>query len=219
MKTTFIKQEKHGENIFSFSFKKPKGYFYIAGQFIELTLLTTNIYNKRWFTLSSSPSEDQLTITTKLQSRSDYKDYLQKLRRGDVVDISQAMGDFVLPKDSTIPILFVAGGIGITPVRSIIHWLHDIGERRTIRIIYATHNKLFIEDFRMNNTDVLLFNKSQGRISASLIKQETEFLGQNGLIYISGPEEMVEQLFKQLQELDFSSNRLVGDYFSGYEQS
>ena len=50
------------------------------------------------------------------------------------------MGDFVLPKDTTLPLVFVAGGIGVTPIRSMVKWLTDTDQKRTIHVIYAARS-------------------------------------------------------------------------------
>ena len=50
------------------------------------------------------------------------------------------MGDFVLPRDDSIPLVFIAGGIGITPFHSIIGNLKDKSEKRQIQLFYGARN-------------------------------------------------------------------------------
>ena len=113
----------------TFFFKSERPLRYVAGQFIELTLPHADPDDRgtrRWFTLSSAPSHELISITTKhAEKPSTFKQKLWSLEPGDTVDISEPMGDFVLPKDSTQPLVWIAGGLGITPFHSIVQWLQD----------------------------------------------------------------------------------------------
>ena len=146
MKVSLTKLEKVAEDIYTFWFTTPKKLNYTAGQFVELYLPHKNKDkrgDKRWFTLSSSPSEEMLAITTKFSKKdgSTFKEAMKKLKKNDKVNISFPMGDFVLPKSKSIPLLFIAGGIGSTPFRSIVKFVDDEGEKRNITMIYAANKK------------------------------------------------------------------------------
>lgn len=124
MKTTILSIDHLSDEIYSFNLAKPLGFRYIAGQFAEISLAAADDQkpgNKRWFTLSSAPSEEILTFTTKIPTtKSDYKSLLGQLKPGDEVEISHPLGDFILPKLNTIPIVCLSGGMGCTPFRSIL---------------------------------------------------------------------------------------------------
>ena len=123
-------------DVYTFWFTPNKPLDYTAGQFTELTLpheAADSRGIKRWFTLSSSPTEQLLGITTKLAEQpSSFMKSLFSLQPGDVVNFSAAMGDFVLPINKTIPLLFVVGGIGVTPLRSMMQWLKDSNQKSQI---------------------------------------------------------------------------------------
>jgi ferredoxin-NADP reductase len=194
---------------------------YTAGQFIELTIPHDNPDErgqKHWFTLSSSPTEPLPTITTKFPSEgptSTFKQALQNLKPGDAVSMSDPMGDFVLPKDKTIPLVFVAGGIGVTPMRSMIKWLHDSQETRPITLIYAVADKkqlAFQPVFDEAGIEpVFLYERLTPEKILELAPDQP---GQ--LYFISGPEPMVEALVEGLTKSGISESRLVGDYFPNY---
>src|SRR5665213_828787 len=135
-----IIHENHSKTIKSFWFEPERPLDYIAGQFIMMSIKHDHPDDRgkeHWFTVSSSPSDAPLiSITTKFSTpSSSFKTALHKLKPGEHVAISDPMGDFVLPKDRNIPLIFVAGGIGITPFHSIIKWLHDTKQSRDITLL------------------------------------------------------------------------------------
>lgn len=210
-------------DIKTFFFEKPDSFRYTAGQFIELYLPHKNADErgqKHWFTLSSSPTQPLLSITTRSAGFkcSSFKQVLFGLEPGDTVDMSEPMGDFVLPKDATIPLVFVAGGIGITPFHSIVSWLSDKGEQRTVQLLYAAHDEeelVFLELFQKYSLQLQTIVGEQ--LTAESIS--TKVGGIDGkLVFISGPEPMTEALVDQLKTLKFPSESLVTDYFPGYTE-
>ena len=231
MKARLEKIDKITDGVVSFSFSTSKILQYTAGQFIEMYLPDNTPDSrgpKRWFTLSSSPTEDLLTITTKFADKnsSDFKHHLHTLAIGDEIEISEAMGDFVLPKDATLPLIFIAGGIGVTPYRSIIKWLNDTKELRDIKVLLAANTEqdiVFADTFAEYGDKPIEivsspspgWNGEVGRLTAERI---IELVGPitNQRIYISGPEQMVEALQKGLLEHGLHESQLVGDFFPGY---
>lgn len=231
MRVTLDRIEDTAQNIKTFWFKPERSVRYLAGQFIELTLPHENADKrgiKHWFTLSSSPSEELLGITTKRAATngSTFKDTLFNLAPGTSVMMSEPMGDFVLPMDMNVPLVFVAGGIGITPMRSMIKWLHDRQEHRTIHLIYAANNLEEIAYRELFNdygapTDIILstapknWQGQTGRLDATRLLELAPNVD-NKLYFLSGPEPMVEALSKGLQEAGVDRRHIVGDYFPNY---
>lgn len=217
MKTQFIEVVQLAEDIFEFRFKKPESFVYIAGQFIELTLTHSPADargEKRWFTLSSSPTESHLSITTKKTAKSSsFKSRLFSLKKNEMVFMSEPIGDFVLPRNKHKPLLFVAAGIGITPYRSICKWLIDTKQQRNITMLYAaslsTH---FVYQDSIEKTGNVIYIES--RPTTKNILEHAARLD-NPQLYLSGPEELVEALFAELSG-HFSQSQLICDYFHNY---
>lgn len=224
--------ENSAKNIKTLWFAPEKSLDYTAGQFVEIYLPHENADDrgqKRWFTLSSSPTEELISITTKLpvERISSFKKTLLELKKGDSVLISEPMGDFVLPKDSERPLLFVAGGIGITPMRSMIKWLIDNDEKRNIVLVYGAKNEnelVFIELFENFGIkpEIVLTNSADsshgqsGPISGQLVQKLSHHTPEQ-LLYISGPEPFTEKLEKELLNAGVSKENLVLDFFPGYQ--
>lgn len=231
MEVIYDHSEKVAHNTRTFWFRAPHKPDYQAGQFIELYLPHANADNrgqKRWFTLSSSPSEDFLAVTTKYTpaKSSSFKRQLFSLAAGNVANISQPIGDFVLPKDQRVPLVFIAAGVGITPVRSMIVWLADKGERRDVHVIYCLRNRAsaaFRDIFESYGAklDLVLSRQSPSSsghsniINSSLVN-ELIHDASGKLLYISGPEQFVEKLEADIRRSGVSADQLVLDYYHGY---
>lgn len=221
MKVTFSYKKRVAKDIYSFYFKPPTPVRYTAGQFIELHIPHNNADErgtKHWFTLSSSPHEDHLTVTTKFSKpSSSFKQSLLKLSPGTELFMAESMGDFVIPKDPTIPLIFVAGGIGITPYRSMISWLDSQNEKRDITLIYAVtlKNQLaFLPLLKRYN--LKLIEHTGNSLSAGTILSLSR-PKPSSLIYLSGPEPMVETLVEQFKQSSQDMSKIVTDYFPGYK--
>ena len=233
MKATFDHVEDIAANIKTFWFKPEVPVRYIAGQFTELYLPHDNADDrgiKRWFTLSSSPTDPMVSITTKFATdrSSTFKQTLQQLKPGTELMLADPMGDFVLPKDKAIPLLFVAGGIGVTPVHSMVKYLADTNEQRDIQLLYAATNenelafKDLFESYKMRKLEYVIKAPSpnwKGETGSLTTERILEAVSnsEDMLIYLSGPEPMVETFDKELKAAGINKHRLVTDFFPGYK--
>jgi len=231
MKVVFNHSQAEAANITTFYFKPEVPVQYTAGQFIELSIPHEQPDTrgmKRWFTLSSSPTEALLSITTKIAGEhgSSFKAALQKLTSGTAVTMSTSMGDFVLPKLVQTPLIFVAGGIGITPFHSMLTWLADTKETRPIKLLYGVKSEaeiVFQSTFDKANVHATIvvgqpsaaWGGERGNLSAELILG-LEKPSEDALVYVSGPEPMVEMLHRDLHKAGLRKEQIVGDYFPGY---
>ncbi|MDB5169190.1 MAG: hypothetical protein JWO41_546 [Candidatus Saccharibacteria bacterium] len=233
MQVTFDHSAHEAANIITFYFKPERPFDYTAGQFIQLSLPHAEADErgqKHWFTLSSSPTDEFLTITTKFPLEgptSTFKQTLRGLKSGTPVDMSDPMGDFVLPKMTQTPLVFVAGGIGITPFHSILSWLASTRETRPIKLLYAVHSEdeiIFQDTFANAGVHATIvvqdptesWGGERGHISAEMIlglEKPTE----DTLVYVSGPEPMVEQIHADLKKAGLRPSQLVGDFFPNYK--
>lgn len=233
MKATFVKSVPEAANIRTFYFKPERPMRYTAGQYTELHLphkKPDDRGDKRWFTLSSPPGRDLVSITTKYAGNdksSSFKKTLFELEPGAEVEMAEPMGDFVLPKLIQTPLVFVAGGIGLTPFHSIAEWLADVGETRPIKFLYGVRNEdeiVFQDSFqKVGITPTIVVSEpsdawggERGRLSAELIL-DLEKPSEDTLVYVSGPEPMVQALAKDLHKAGLRKDQIVSDEFPNYD--
>lgn len=235
MNVTFIGREATAANIYTFHFKPEKPANFEPGQYTQIKLPhqpEDKRGHKRWFTLSSSPTEPDLTITTKMAtlSGSSFKANLMKVAVGTKLELAKPDGDFTLDKDPNKMLVFVAGGIGITPFHSIIKYLHDKNQERPIQLIYGANTP---EDFAFrelfDNTPAISQVRYVVREPAPGWDGSTGILGsktisdlagglEGKLVYLSGPEPMVEALESELHASGQDKKQIKTDFFPGYEK-
>lgn len=234
MKAALHHIHDEADNIRTFYFKPEKPVHYTAGQFAEWRLEHANPDKrgaKRWFTISSSPADEYVTITTKHASKkgSSFKKALFGMQPGEEINMSDPMGDFVLPKLIQTPLVFVAAGIGITPIHSILSWLASTKEERDIKLLYGVSNEdeiIFQETFDKAGVKPTIvvsdptpaWGGERGRLAAELILG-LEKPSEDTLIYVSGPEPMVEVLEKDLKKVGIKKSQLVLDFFPNYDSN
>lgn len=232
-KMKFVKSQPDNYNVRTFWFEPETKLDYIAGQFIELYLPHEKADDrgiKRWFTLSSSPTDELISISTKFagDKASSFKKHLFQLKPGDALKFVEPMGDFVLPKDKSIPLVFVAGGMGLTPFHSIVKYLTDVKEQRQIKVLLAFNQAkdVLFEDLFLkygSELTILISNPDdtwQGETGHLTAERILSFIGENAeksRIYVSGPEPMVESLEADLLKNGVNKNQLVLDFFPGYK--
>lgn len=212
---------EESDNIRTLYFQPERPIRHIAGQFVEITIPHSNPDDrgiKRWFTISSAPGHEHFSITTKFSDRpSSFKAKLLDLSSGDEVIVSEAMGDFVLPKNEEINLVFIAGGIGITPFHSIIQWLIETNQTRKIELIYSVNNENEVVFKNTIKQNFIKLNIRVGLPNLTVADLEKYILNiDNKQIFISGPEAMTESLVEQFRGIGITQDKLITDYFPGY---
>ena len=129
------------QDVVEFVFAPERPLAFAAGQYMEWTLAHEHADSRsvrRYFTIASSPTEPDLRLGVKFYApTSSFKKKLFSMQPGEQVIASQLSGDFTLPRDPNKKLVFIAGGIGVTPFRSMIQFLLDKGERRPITVLYS----------------------------------------------------------------------------------
>lgn len=223
-----------------FVFKPNHKFSYKPGQYMEWTLPhdgTDSRGNRRYFTLASSPTEPDIRIGVKLYKKSSsYKQALLEMTRETPIVAAQVGGDFVMPKDPKQKLVFIAGGIGVTPYRSMVKYLLDNKEVRDITMLYSARTpedfayKDVFEAARQEIGLKLIYavtgrgvnlsdgHSRHGRINGEMIKDEVPDY-QHRLFYISGTQALVSSIRNSLADLGVPSHNIKVDYFSGYSSA
>lgn len=208
------KKEVARETI-AFFFEKPKRFKFVPGQFIEIHL-NKKVYS---FSIASSPKEKELMITTRIRP-SAFKKALKKLKTGDRVKIDGSFGQFALHKNIKIPAVFLAGGIGITPFRSIIKGSLN----RKITLFYSNRknedvaflNELKeLENKNKNFKLMVIMTKLTGHINPKMIKEDVKNW-REAIYYAVGSTGFVQSMVNMLSEMKIKPEQIKTENFSGY---
>lgn len=226
-----------GNGILAFSFDYPEGFNHRLGQYMEWTLPVSEPDgrgNRRYFSIASSPTERELLIAARFYPRSSrYKQAMAEMESGDPIVAAELSGDFVLPRDPGVPLVFIAGGIGITPFRSMIKYLVDTGEKRDIVLIYSNSAKeeiVFRDVFEEAERKIGLktvytltdpkrlpedWTGRTGYVDEKMLRQEVPDF-QERAYFVSGSPGMVETVKEVLRASGVRRRNVHSDYFPGY---
>lgn len=225
MNVRFQKAEKIAEGVYRIDFKPEAPYKYFAGQFAELHIPHTNDIrgDKRWFSLSSSPTEDLLSITTKISKNpSSFKQALLSLQPDQAVSLTEAMGDFVLPRTQCIPLIFIAGGVGISPVRAMSKYMIDTKQSWPMSVLYTAQKQTqhcYVSEITKVSSHTIIFTgviTPEAAVNFCLA-QKVKLGGHPARYFLSGPEDMVDTHSAALKNAGIDSLHIVTDAFSGYK--
>lgn len=189
---------------------------YTSGQYLELTLPHKRADfrgTRRSFSVTSVPSEKDISFGIKFYDpSSSFKKNLRELKESDIIRATQVSGDFVLPKDVTKPLLFVAGGIGITPFIS--HLKSIASAPRDITLIYAVNcpEEVAYKEL-LEKSGVKLIIISGARINYDELTELVPDIADRSA-YASGPTPFVQDAKHNLRKLGVRS--VKSDYFAGY---
>ncbi len=221
---------------YEFVFPAPPKFSFRPGQYMEWTLghrHPDDRGNRRYFTIASSPTEHNLRFAVKLDKKSStFKRALMASSRDISLLASSLAGDFTLPDDPNQKCIFIAGGIGVTPFRSMIKYLLDQHQRRPITLFYAARSS---EEFIYRD----VFDRAQAELGIRTIYTITDnrnvpanWSGKVGRVtpemirsivpdyrqciyYISGPRGMVDSFKDSIHGLAAEGLQIRTDYFAG----
>lgn len=221
---------------YDFIFTAKQKFNFESGQYLEWTLPhphPDNRGNRRYFTVASAPDDNTLSVGVKFYPRSStFKKTLLAMQPGDQIVASQRAGDFVLPKNKKQKMVFIAGGIGITPFHSMIMHLLNRLERRPIIMFYASRTKedfAYTKDFDAAEVELgiktvyCISNKQsippdwkgeRGYMNGQMIQKYVPDYAER-VFYLSGPHTMVASFEETLKNMGVSARHIKKDFFPG----
>ena len=221
---------------YEFVFSAPRRFSFVPGQYMEWTLghdKTDSRGNRRYFTLASAPTERTLRLGVKFyENSSSFKKAMLAINKDTEIIASQLAGDFILPKNPTQKCVLIAGGIGITPFRSMIKHLLDTHRRRPITLFYTakTIDDIMYKDvfdrakqelgintiftITDNNNIPRTWTGKVGRFNAELIRSTIPDY-EDSVFYISGSRSMVEGFRNILKHIGIPNHQIKTDLFTG----
>lgn len=223
MELKLIKKREEIGDVISFIWESKERITWKPGQFFHYTLFhdkPDDRGEKRYFTISSAPFEGFIMNSTRIiENRSTFKNALYNLPLNGRIEATGPKGDFVLEDFSKYYVL-IAGGIGITPYRSmLVQFNHDQNPLKGV-LIYQNKDQNFVfreemERFAKEAPDFHLEFLTEA-VTPDFILEEIPS-GHKPFFYLSGPESMVETYEKMLTNMGFAEEQIKGDFFPGYE--
>ena len=233
-KSTLLEKIRRLPDTGSYRFSRPSEYTFKAGQFFSITLPSADGPLVHHFSHADSPTEKAIELTTRLTG-SPFKTALDALPVGAEVEIDGPYGLFLFNYDAP-KIAFLTGGIGLTPVRSMLRHLVDTkGEGRVdgqqIVLLYGS----MTEDGVLYKDQVDEFvQKLPGlRVAHVITKPSPTWQGYAGFInpeivtaelgdpaswkyYIVGPPGMIDAMWKVMHALEIPGPQITVEGFTGY---
>lgn len=218
------------------SFRFPiraEGVTYQAGQFFFITIKIKGKDAYHHFSFSSSPTEKGYIEFTKRITPHDFSQALAVMKPGEWAHLRGPSGTFTLPPKKQ-KLAFLSGGIGITPLRSMLRYIADSGEPWDIVLIFgnASYNDIAFRDeldklsamkFGLRVEHVLSgpdfppdWKGKKGFINKDLIGEIIQDHAERSF-YLSGPPKMVNNLEDQLIALNIPQEQIKRDSFTGYD--
>ena len=222
----FLGREGCGADIVTARFSRPPGFGFLAGQWVVLTLPSSEQRFAETFTICSAPRDEYLEITTR-PSGSAYKNALAALTPGDHAVVTGPSGHLALPRDAS-RVAFMVGGVGITPVRSMLR--DAVGRGRTFEdalLLYANHDSTCVpfaaELAEMSGSGVrtmLCYERppegwggESGFITANMVRRLLPPGGDERPFIVAGPPKMVESMERVLDDLAVPVERRLVEHF------
>lgn len=198
-----VREERDG--VFTVVFETDEPVPYTAGQYAHLKLPEMPSGGVHEFSLSSAPGEDP-SFTTRLREESEYKQFLKNMRPGSPAEIFKLKGEFTVRDEDSAPV-FVAQGIGITPVRSIVTDRSRRGLPLPPALVHVGRSFPFEQDLSS-------YDFPQHRIGRQEINETLERVvpaHQGALFYVVGSPEFVLNINEKLAALGVDESRLKTD--------
>ncbi len=234
MKASIEEKKEIAEGTLMVKFRLSGELNFKPGQYFFVSLINPPYMDGRGalrhFSIVNSPNEKRvITMTTRLRD-SAFKKSLKEMPLGSEVNISSIEGNFVLPEDLKRPLVFLAGGIGITPYISMLRYAKEENLPTKITLLYSNKDQkgtAYLEELLnldksnpnfklvLTMTEDKKWKGESGRIDGSFIKKYVKDL-KEPLFYVSGPPAMVSAIKETLKELNLNPANIKAESFSGY---
>ena len=191
--------------------------------------------NSRTFSIANSPGDKGLVMIALRMRETGFKTALKAAALGTKFKVSSPRGSFTLHKDITRPAVFLAGGIGIVPMRSILSWATEERLPHKLYLFYANRDAedvAFLEELEglaaqnpsftliptLTRRKSLTWPYENGPIDRGLLKRYLQ--GLNGPVYyVAGPSGMVAAMTTMLRSSGVSDDDVKTEEFGDYRLS
>ncbi len=228
-----ISRIKRSASVESFRFEEKERIDFRPGQFLQLVFDPQERSNKnlnKYLSFSCSPTKDYIEVTKKI-SQSEFSERLRQLKPGDSVIVKASMGRCVLDENAQ-KVGFIIGGIGITPVISMLEYIVEKNLTVDVKLLYSNWRKEEIaffeelEDWKNKQSNIEVVHTLvecpdedgicfSGKIDKVFIKnQMSDFCDR--VIYLFGPPAMVKAMQDNCQAIGCKDQQIKTESFLGY---
>jgi len=213
----------------SFRFARPKGFDYDPGQYIIVNVIINGDEETKPLTISSSPTEGFIEFAKKITDHK-FSMALDRLKVGGQLYLNGPNGKFTF-KGEYPKVGMITGGIGVTPLRSMIKYCADKGAESNILLLYGNRSEesiAFKDEFdrleEANRNLRVVHTLSRpgdgwkgrcGHIDSQMIQQEMPDYAER-VFYVCGPPALVTDCVNDLKVLRVPTNRIRVENFPGY---
>lgn len=232
--TSLLERESPCEGTVAFRFSKPAGFAFRPGQYVDISLIQPPKMDtqgaSRTFSIASAPYEPDLLVATRM-GHSAFKRALAQAPVGTEARLEGPYGSFTLHKNTAKPAVFLAGGIGITPFRSIIRQAAHDHLDHSLYLFYGNSRfgrAAFLPELEELATSCPQFHlvavmadpaggwRGQvGQLTPALIAQHLAAL-RGPIYYIAGPPDMVGDVRRSLAAAGIDEDDIRAEEFGGY---
>lgn len=219
---TFVEKKEEVGNIVSFIFEPENSISWKAGQH-GVFFFSKKMDGGNWraFSIAESPEQNQMRISTRIvDNPSNFKKGLLSLHAGDKLTMRGPFGPFYL-SGKREPVIFIAGGIGITPYRSLIKHaaISNDDLPSNIHLLYVDNSKLYafkneLDEIEKQHPTINLHYLISEELAGNIEELINKY-GNDATYYISGPKQMVESIKKSLVEQGISKKSIRNELFIG----
>lgn len=203
-------------------FERPINFDYEAGDWIDLDFADRSYSGGKTYSLSSSPTESELTISFR-EGISPFKKKLQSVQTGDKMYISRYGNDYGFHLKNNRSSVLIAGGIGIAPFRSMLKEMSDMRVNDKVRLVYFNKSHDFLFQDELNEWKRIMPSISIEYIVTKELQRKTRQKLLESLIkdtahnhYIAGPSGMVGSTLSLLEKTGIARKDIRIDNFGTY---
>ncbi|MET1015022.1 MAG: NO-inducible flavohemoprotein, partial [Paenisporosarcina sp.] len=226
---TIVNKVEESDIITSFYLKSADGSAlpcFNPGQYITIRLSIpgeTYLFNRQ-YSLSQAPGQDTYRISVKKENEMNPNGKVsvhlhQAIQVGDTIEVTAPAGDFFLDVESTRPVTLISGGVGVTPMMSMLETISKTTPTRPVAFLHAARNKAlhaFDEDVRSlmstmeDSTMLTLYSDENHKLTKELL---AENVLANSDIYVCGPVPFMKAMINNLYKLGFAEDRVHFEFF------
>ncbi len=204
---------------------------YFPGQFLTLSAEIDGKVVRRSYTIASSPTQNHYAaITVKREEHGVFSRFLHdRVQEGDTLEVSAPNGKLTFTGEEHDSIVLIAGGVGITPMMSVIRYLTDIGWHREIFLLFScrtTSDFMFREELEqlqqrhanlnvyasMTRNDGAIWMGLKGRFTKEIIEHLVPGLAKRR-VHLCGPPPMMAAVSEMLTAVGVDSGQIHTEAF------